>query len=189
MYSEKNADDGQRNCPKHVEYHSKNKIEKLVHLVGFIIRRILDLHSCRIRWDDDRECWTTHQLTTSMEQRLPSEANSFSVKKYPSLYGTRRFINASISARNLSLSWARSIQSMPPSHFSGSFLIFSHLVFHKWSLSFMFANQNPVCTSPVPHTCNTPCPSLSFDLITLITFGENCHWLIFPLNGLRAQSR
>ena len=33
MYSEK-----QRNCPKHVEFHSKNKFEKLVHVVGFIIR-------------------------------------------------------------------------------------------------------------------------------------------------------
>jgi hypothetical protein len=31
-------DDGQRNCPKHVEFHSKNKFEKLVHLVGFIIQ-------------------------------------------------------------------------------------------------------------------------------------------------------
>ena len=31
-------DDGQRNCPKHVEFHSKNKFEKLVHLVCFIIR-------------------------------------------------------------------------------------------------------------------------------------------------------
>jgi len=36
--SEKNPDDGQRNCPKHVEFYSKNKSEKLVHLVGFIIR-------------------------------------------------------------------------------------------------------------------------------------------------------
>ena len=26
----------QRNCPKHVEFYSKNKFEKLVHLVGFI---------------------------------------------------------------------------------------------------------------------------------------------------------
>ena len=34
----KNPDDGQRNCPKHVEFYSKNKSEKLVHLVGFIIR-------------------------------------------------------------------------------------------------------------------------------------------------------
>jgi len=31
-------DDGQRNCLKHVEFYSKNKFEKLVHLVGFIIR-------------------------------------------------------------------------------------------------------------------------------------------------------
>ena len=38
VYSEKNPDDGQRNCPKHVEFYSKNKFEKLVHLVGFIIR-------------------------------------------------------------------------------------------------------------------------------------------------------
>jgi len=29
-------DGGQRNCLKHVEFYSKNKLEKLVHLVGFI---------------------------------------------------------------------------------------------------------------------------------------------------------
>jgi hypothetical protein len=29
-------DDGQNNCPKHVEFHSKNKFEKLVHLVGLL---------------------------------------------------------------------------------------------------------------------------------------------------------
>ena len=34
----KNPDDGQRNCPKHVEFYSKNKFEKLVHLIGFTIR-------------------------------------------------------------------------------------------------------------------------------------------------------
>ena len=38
VYSEKTPDDGQRNCPKHVEFYSKNKFENLVHLVGFIIR-------------------------------------------------------------------------------------------------------------------------------------------------------
>ena len=32
-------DDGQRNCPKHVNFHSKNKIDKLMYLVGFIIRK------------------------------------------------------------------------------------------------------------------------------------------------------
>jgi hypothetical protein len=36
----KTPDDGQRNFPKHIEFHSKNKFEKLVHLVGFIIRNL-----------------------------------------------------------------------------------------------------------------------------------------------------
>jgi hypothetical protein len=36
-------DDGQRTCPKHVAFYSKNKFEKLVHLVGFIRRINLEL--------------------------------------------------------------------------------------------------------------------------------------------------
>jgi len=32
-------------CPKHVEFHSKNKLEKLLHLVGFIIRIYHDAQS------------------------------------------------------------------------------------------------------------------------------------------------
>ena len=34
-----------RNCPKHVEFYSKNKFEKLVHLVGFIVRIYHDARS------------------------------------------------------------------------------------------------------------------------------------------------
>jgi hypothetical protein len=41
----KSPDDGQRNFPKHVEFYSKNKFEKLVHLVGFIIRIYQDARS------------------------------------------------------------------------------------------------------------------------------------------------
>ena len=43
-------DDGQRDCPKYVEFHSKNKFEKLVHLVGFVIRIYHDARSseCQI---------------------------------------------------------------------------------------------------------------------------------------------
>ena len=33
-------DDGQKNSPKHVEIYSKNKFEKLVHLVGFVINNV-----------------------------------------------------------------------------------------------------------------------------------------------------
>jgi hypothetical protein len=41
VYSEKLLTDGQRNGPKHVEFHSKNKFEKSVHLVGFVIKNLL----------------------------------------------------------------------------------------------------------------------------------------------------
>jgi hypothetical protein len=46
-------DDGQRNCPKHVELYFKNKFEKLVHLVGFIIKIYHDARSsaCQIYHD------------------------------------------------------------------------------------------------------------------------------------------
>ena len=50
----KTADDWQRNCPKCVEFRSKHKFEKLVHLVGFIIRMYHDARSperqiCKIK--------------------------------------------------------------------------------------------------------------------------------------------
>jgi hypothetical protein len=38
-WSWKTHDNRERNCPKHVEFHSKKTFEKLVHLVGFIIRK------------------------------------------------------------------------------------------------------------------------------------------------------
>jgi hypothetical protein len=41
----KTPDDGQRNCPKHVEFDSKNKLETLVHLAGFLTRKMITVHS------------------------------------------------------------------------------------------------------------------------------------------------
>ena len=55
----KTRDDGQRNCPKHVEFYSKNKFEKLVHPVGFIIR-VLDVKKNKINKN-----WTSHQMCCS----------------------------------------------------------------------------------------------------------------------------
>ena len=51
MYSEKTPDDEQRNCPKHVEFYSKNKFEKLVHLVGFVIGIYHDARSSELQTD------------------------------------------------------------------------------------------------------------------------------------------
>ena len=39
MCTVKTPDDGQRNCPKHVEFYSKNTFEKLFHLVGVTTSR------------------------------------------------------------------------------------------------------------------------------------------------------
>jgi hypothetical protein len=39
--------DGQRNCPKHVEFHFQSKFEKFVNLVGFITR---NLSRCTATW-------------------------------------------------------------------------------------------------------------------------------------------
>ena len=41
----KTPDDGQRNCPKHVEFYSISKFEKILCLVGFIIRIYHDARS------------------------------------------------------------------------------------------------------------------------------------------------
>jgi len=41
----KTPDDGRRNSPKLVEFYSKNKFEKLVRLVGFIMRIYHDARS------------------------------------------------------------------------------------------------------------------------------------------------
>ena len=45
VYSKITPDDGKRNCLKYVEFYSKNKFEKLVHLLGFIIRMYHDARS------------------------------------------------------------------------------------------------------------------------------------------------
>jgi len=45
MCREKIPSDRQRNRPKHVEFYYKNKIEKLVHLFGYIIRIYHDARS------------------------------------------------------------------------------------------------------------------------------------------------
>jgi len=57
---------------------------------------------------------TSHLLTHSMKQSSSWEAKRFSVKKFPAFNGAKIFIAAFTSVRHLTLSWASSIQSIPP---------------------------------------------------------------------------
>jgi hypothetical protein len=56
----------------------------------------------------------TYLLTPWSRVFLEKLSRSHLVKKFPAFYGTRRFITTFTSARHLSLSWARLIQSMLP---------------------------------------------------------------------------
>ena len=106
-------------------------------------------------------------LTNFMEQSPSWKANSSSASQEIAriLWNPKvhQLINSFTTARHLSLSYARSIQSMPSSHFSEiHFNIILPLTpwSSKWSPSLRFPHQNHVCASPRLHTCNTPCPSV-----------------------------
>ena len=64
-------------------------------------------------------------LLHGAESFLRSELVLQQVKKFPALYGTRRFVTVFTSVHHLSLSWANSIQSPPPPTSRRSNLIFS----------------------------------------------------------------
>ena len=65
----------------------------------------------------------TYLLTPWSTVLLEKPTDSQLVKKFPAFYGTRKFIVAFTTARHLSLSWARSIQSLPHPTSWESFLI------------------------------------------------------------------
>ena len=76
----------------------------------------------------------THSLTHSLlgVRVLETITGIQLVKKFPEFYGTRRFITAFTSAHHLSLSWASSIQSIPPHPTPWrSILIYSYSIDHK----------------------------------------------------------
>ena len=64
-------DDGQKTCPKHVQFYSKNKFEKLVHLFGFIIRIYHDARSS--------EC----QMHASKESKYPKSPRCYDTRTFP----------------------------------------------------------------------------------------------------------
>ena len=98
-------------------------------------------------------------LTYSMEHSPSSNANRFSAS--PEIYGTRRFITTTTSARHLFLSWARSIQSMPshPTSWTAILICFSHLSLGLPSRLLPSGFLTNTLHTPLPRMCYTPRPS------------------------------
>ena len=74
------------------------------------------------------------------------------VKKFPAFYGTRMFITAFTSARHLSLSSARSIQSMSSylTSWRPILIVYSHL---QLGLQVILSQPKPCITFPIRATC------------------------------------
>ena len=60
LYTQQTPDDRQRYCPKHVQFYSKNKFEKSVHLVGFNTRIYHDARS------SECQIWRYHTRKTAV---------------------------------------------------------------------------------------------------------------------------
>ena len=90
------------------------------------------------------------------------------VKKFP-FYGTRRFITAFTIVRHLSLSWARTIQSMPPHPTSWRFILILSSHPYVGLPSCLFPTYFPTKTLYTPllhHTCYMPSQSHSSHFTT-----------------------
>ena len=100
-------------------------------------------------------CWRS-STAVSMEQSPSWEVNMSSAsQKIPHVWWNRKVHYHIHEDRNQFLYWARSIQSMSPSHFLE---IHFHTIPHPL---LSLPHPDPVYTSPLPHTCYMPSPSHS----------------------------
>ena len=110
------------------------------------------------------------------------------VKKFPAFHGTRRFITALKSVRQLSLSWASPIQSIYPHPTSWRSVLNiirpSTPRSPQWCLSLRFPHQYPIHPPLLTHTRPMPSPSHSSRFITRTGLGEEYKSFSFSLCSL-----
>jgi hypothetical protein len=121
-----------------------------------------------------------YSLTPRSSVLLEKLPGSQLVKKIPSLCGTRRFITVFTRARHLSLSWARSIQSMPPHPTSWRFILILSYHLRLGFASGLFPSDFPtkIVYTPLLSRLRATCPT---NLILLQNIGRKTGYS--PINA------
>ena len=130
----------------------------------------------------------TYLLTPRCRVLLEKLTGLQLVKKFPAFHGTRRFITALTSVRQLSLSWANPIQSTYPHPTSWRSILILSIHLRLGLSSGLFPSSFPTKTlyapvsSPICATC--PAHLILLDFITRTILGEEYRSLSSSLCSL-----
>jgi len=172
--------DGQRNCPKHVEFYSKNKFEELVHLVGFIIRTS---HTSINVYSYMHQYWSLHPLCSWSGYR-PDQV------VLPNLLITSVSL---IQSTNSELSRTKAIHclartNLPPVPICSHNDRLHKLIFYLYNISlyiiFQFTHSSGICVFPsdfpnlilsIYHACYITWPIAPYLIFILRCFNDEYH--------------